>query len=487
MGNSRGKNQEELETGEDGDSSSQEAEVGKFSEWYLKILEDAEIIDSRYPAKGMLVYRRWGLFIIRQMQRELEMMLEEHGHEPVLFPVVIPEDTLGKETEHIAGFENQVFWITHAGSNPLDKRLALRPTSETPIYEMFRIWIRSHGDLPLKVHQSCAVYRYETKHTRPLIRGREFLWNEGHSAHRNLDDALGNIDEIKNIYKKLINEILCIPFIINKRPDWDKFPGAMDTFAFDTLMPNGRTLQIATAHNLGQNFSKVFDIKFENEKGEQEYVWQTSYGPSFGRLLAAVISIHGDEKGLVLPPEIAPVQIVIIPIVFKESEKWEILKYANEIKNKLKSIRTEIDNGEERPGAKFYHWEMKGVPLRFEIGPRDLTAKKITAVRRDTGEKFELNSDDIRYETIEKILNSISDNMRKMAEERFKDRFFRAESSDDIKKYIGRGIIAAGFCGGNECGEKIMEIGNILSADDEDAKCSVCGKIGKDIRIAKSY
>lgn len=464
-------------------------EKQKFSEWYHQILEDAEIIDMRYPIKGMLVYRKWGLFIIRQMQRHLEKLLEESGHEPCLFPVLIPDDIIGKETEHIAGFEEQVFWVTHAGVNPLERRLALRPTSETPIYEMFSLWIRSHSDLPLKVHQSVAVYRYETKHTRPLIRGREFLWNEGHSAHASLEDAKENIEKIKKIYGNLIREFLCLPFVINERPEWDRFPGAVDTFAFDTLMPDGKTLQIATAHNLGQNFSKVFDIEFETEDGGKEHVWQTSYGPSFGRLLAALISIHGDDKGLVLPPKVAPIQIIIIPILFKKTEKEnkDILDYAKEIENKLRSlaIRVQTDSGEEHPGAKYYHWEMKGVPLRMEVGPRDLKSRGITVVRRDTGKRSEIKFDDLSE--IEKIFSEISDNLRKNADKKFKERFFKAENLEEIGEYIGKGIITTGWCGKKDCAEKIEEVASILSVGDSFARCPVCGSSGKEIRVAKGY
>lgn len=458
-----------------------------LSEWYHKILDDAEIVDSRYPIKGMPVYRKWGLFIIREMQRYLEKMLDESGHEPTLFPVLISEDTLGKETKHITGFEEQVFWVTHAGTNELERRLALRPTSETPIYEMFKLWIRSHTDLPLKVYQSCTVYRYETKHTRPLIRGREFLWNEGHSAHVDKKDVKRNIKEIQKIYSKLIKELLCISFVINKRPEWDRFPGAVDTYAFDTLMPDGKTLQIATMHNLGQNFSRVFEITYETETGGHEHVYQTSYGPSFGRLLAAVICIHGDDKGLILPPRIAPLQVIIIPIVFKESDTGKIMKYAEEAKERLNSlgIRAEIDSGEERPGAKFYHWEMKGVPLRLEIGPRDLKEKKITVVRRDTGEKSQIKFEEI--DRIEKIFDDISESLRKRAEGKFEGRLFKVNKLKDVEKYVGRGIISLGWCNKKECAERIEEHADILCSDENPMKCIICNGPGREVRIARTY
>ncbi len=458
-----------------------------LSEWYHKVLEDAEIVDARYAIKGMLIYRKWGLLIIREMQKALEKMLEEKKHEPVLFPVLIPEDILGKETKHIAGFENEVFWVTHAGANELERRLALRPTSETPIYEMFSLWIRSHQDLPLKVHQSCAVYRYETKHTRPLIRGREFLWNEGHSAHADPEDAKRNIKEIKEIYAQLISGLLCIPFAVNERPEWDRFPGADHTYALDTLMPDGKTLQIATVHDLGQNFSKVFDITYETAGGEHEHVYQTSYGPSLGRLLASVISIHGDDIGLILPPALAPIQVIIIPIIFKESDRGGIMRYAEDVERGLRDrgIRVDIDRGEERPGAKFYFWEMKGVPVRLEVGPRDLNNKQMVAVRRDNKEKITLKYDQI--DRIKEIFTDISRNMRKNAEKRFKEGFSKAGSLEEISRLMGDGIIEAGWCGKKECAENIEEYADILSVDDKTGECVVCGKKGTTVRVAKTY
>ncbi len=460
-----------------------------FSDWYHKVLEDAGILDMRYPIKGMVIYRRWGLFIVREMQRFLEKRLEEVGHEPCLFPVLISEEVLGKETEHIAGFEEQVFWVTHAGKNPLERRLALRPTSETPMYESFSLWVRSHTDLPLKVHQSVAVYRYETKHTRPLIRGREFLWNEGHAAHATAEGAAENVEEIKKIYGELISEFLCIPYVIDRRPEWDKFPGANETNAFDTLMPDGKTLQIATAHNLGQNFSKVFNIQFETADGKKEYVYQSSYGPSFGRLLAALIGIHGDEKGLVLPPKVAPIQVVIVPIIFKKSEGEvsQIMRYAENIRDKLSAmgLRVEIDSSDKRPGDKYYYWEMKGVPLRMEVGPRDLAAKKIVYARRDTGEKKRLSYGDLSR--VHEIFEDIAGNLRRKAKQKLDAAQFKAKDYKEFEAALGRGIVSTGWCGGKKCAGKIEEIASILSVSDEPGVCVVCGKTGKAIRAAKTY
>ncbi|MFZ2456345.1 MAG: proline--tRNA ligase [Candidatus Altiarchaeia archaeon] len=460
-----------------------------FSVWYHKVLEEAGILDMRYPIKGMVIYRKWGLFIIREMQRFLEKRLEDVGHEPCLFPVLISEEVLGKETDHIAGFEEQVFWVTHAGKTPLERKLALRPTSETPMYESFSLWIRSHTDLPMKVHQSVSVYRYETKHTRPLIRGREFLWNEGHAAHATAEGCAENVEEIKRIYSELIYGLLCIPAVIDKRPEWDKFPGATETYAFDTLMPDGKTLQIGTAHNLGQNFSRVFNIQFETADGKKEYAYQSSYGPSFGRLLAALIGIHGDAKGLVLPPKIAPIQVVIVPIIFKktEGEVAQIIEYAKSVKDRLSSmgVRVEIDSSDKRPGDKYYYWEMKGVPLRMEVGPRDLAAGKVVYARRDTGEKKELLFDDLL--SVNNIFVDIAGSLRRKAQDKLSAGQFTAKNYAEFESVLGKGIISTGWCGAKGCADKIEETASILSVMDEPGVCVVCGKPGKAIRAAKTY
>ena len=357
------------------------------------------------------------------------------------------------------------------------------------MYESFSLWIRSHTDLPLKVHQSVSVYRYETKHTRPLIRGREFLWNEGHAAHATAQGAAENVEEIKRIYSELISDLLCIPAIVDKRPEWDKFPGATETYAFDTLMPDGKTLQIGTAHNLGQNFSKVFNIQFETADGKKEYAYQSSYGPSFGRLLAALIGIHGDAKGLVLPPKVAPIQLVIVPIIFKktEGEVAQIMEYAQNVKDKLSSmgLRVEIDASDKRPGDKYYYWEMKGVPLRMEVGPRDLAARKVVYARRDTGEKKELLFDELT--TVNSILEDIAGNLRKKAADKLSAGQLPAKTYVEFESALGKGIVSTGWCCEKGCADKIEETASILSVMDEPGVCVICGKPGKAIRAAKTY
>ena len=458
----------------------------EFSEWYHRMLEENNIVDARYSVKGMPIYRGFAMYIIREIQRHLERALEDNGHEPVYFPVAIPEDTLGRESEHIKGFEDQVYWITHAGKNQLERRLALRPTSETSMYEMFSLWVRTHADLPIKIHESVSVYRYETKHTRPLIRSREFLWNEGHTAFATREEALKNIEEIKAIYTSLISGLLCIPVMVNQRPEWDKFPGAEYTIAFETLMPDGRTLQVATIHNLGQHFSKVFNITYENENGEKNLAWQTSYGPGFGRLLAATIGVHGDGKGLVLPPKVAPTQVVIIPVMFKNADNTLIVEYVQKIEHKLKGegLRVKTDYSDEHPGSKYYRWEKQGVPVRIEAGPRDLKENKVVVVRRDTGEK--------RFVPIEKldlnaIFKEIEDNMRETARKKLESRIFSAKTMSDLKKHAGTGIVKSGWCGEKDCVKEIDQAGTILSLGNKEHECAVCGGRGKSITLAKTY
>jgi len=450
------------------------------------MLADNNIVDDRYEVKGMLVYRGNGMFMIKQMARYLEDLLEADGHEPTLFPALIPENLLLTESEHIAGFEDQVYWVTQGGKNALERKLALRPTSETCMYTMFALWSRTHQDLPIKVHQTVCVYRCETKQTRPLIRSREIYWNEGHTAFATRQEALANIESIREIYTKLLNGLLCLPIQINERPQWDKFPGAEYTIALETIMPDGRTLQLATIHNLGQHFSKVFNIQFDDDKGEKHYVWQTSYGPGFGRLLAATISVHGDERGMVLPPKVAPVQVVLIPVVYKDSDKESVMGCITGIRDSLKKqgIRVAVDDGPERPGAKYFLWEQRGVPLRIEVGPRDLKEGKAVVVRRDSGEKLSVPLDKL---DVQAMFSQIEDNMRTKAQKKFDECQFMPQTLGQFRDSVGKGIVSVGWCEKPECAKPIEEAGTILSLTKESGSCIVCGRAGKVIKVAKTY
>ena len=420
-----------------------------FSEWYNELLMMGEIMDVRYPVKGLYVWFPFG-FEVRNRTYAIIRELLNKDHKEALFPLLIPETEFMKEAEHIKGFENEVYWVTRGGKNELDVKLALRPTSETAIYPMYKIWVRSHADLPIKIYQIVNTFRYETKHTRPLIRLREITsFKEAHTVHATWDEAAEQVKEAVRIYQEFYRR-LAIPTIVSKRPDWDKFPGADYTTAVDTLMPDNKTLQIGTAHHLGSNFAKTFDIKYEDLNGEQQYAYQTCYGIS-ERSIAALISIHGDNKGLVFPPEVAPIQVVIIPILFGKSE--EITSACRAVAERLKSegIRTALDESDERPGAKYYKWEMKGVPLRLEIGPRDLKNNAATVVRRDSGAKETVPIDNITEE-IKTRFESIRKSLFEKAGGSLKERIFDCKTLEEVKDKISNGIARIPWCGERECG-----------------------------------
>src|SRR5512136_1184915 len=356
-----------------------------FSEWYHELLMTAEIVDNRYPVKGMCVWFPFGFALKKNVYAIIRELLDP-DHQESQFPLLIPEGEFMKEAQHIKGFEDEVYWVTCGGTAPLEVKLALRPTSETAIYPMFKLWIRSHADLPLRIYQIVNTFRYETKHTRPLIRLREITsFKEAHTAHATWEEAAMQVEVAIQRYSEFYRR-LAIPFLVSRRPAWDKFPGADYTMAIDVIMPDGRTLQVGTAHHLGSTFAKTYEITYEAEDGSQKLVSQTCYGIS-ERCIAALISVHGDDKGLVLPWGVAPVQIVIVPILLGDKEK--VLEVCKDLEQKLREagLRVQLDTSDERPGAKFYTWEMKGVPIRLEVGPRDIEKGVVTLVRRDKVKK----------------------------------------------------------------------------------------------------
>jgi len=464
-----------------------------FSEWFHNILEEAEILDSRYPIKGMHVWLPNGFKIRKNTLNILKDILDKE-HEEVLFPLLIPEDELAKEAIHVKGFEEEVYWITHGGLTELNKKMALRPTSETAMYPMFSLWVRSHTDLPMKFYQVVNTFRYETKHTRPLIRVREITtFKEAHTVHSSREDAEKQVEDAIKIYKEFFN-ILGIPYLITKRPVWDKFPGADYTMAFDTLLPDGKTLQIGTVHNLGQTFAKTFEITFETSEGEHEYVYQTCYGLS-DRVIASVIGIHGDESGLCLPPEISPYQIVIVPIIFKKGGE-EVIAACSEIQSKLKDagFRVHLDDRDLRAGKKFYDWEMRGVPLRIELGPRDLSNNNAVILRRDTMEKVNISLTDDIVEHTNKLMADISLNMREKAREKMEGQIREVKTIEEAKESIEseKGIISFAWCGEESCGKEIEEKANVdilgIQEDEISGKCFACGSEAKfKAFMAKTY
>ena len=492
-----------------------------FSDWYSEILWRAEIVDTRYPVKGVCVWQPFGFKMRNLIYSILRSLLDDSGHEEVLFPLLIPRSELMKEEEHIKGFEGEVFWVTRGGYEELDVPLALRPTSETAIYPMLNLWIRSHRDLPIRIYQVVNVFRYETKHTRPLIRVREITsFKEAHTAHASREDAEEQVHVAVEIYKRFFDR-LAVPYIVTERPEWDKFPGAERTIAFDTLMPDGRTMQIATIHMLGDKFARTFDITFEDCDGNRKFVQQTCYGIS-ERCVAAVIAVHGDDHGLVLPPEVAPVQVVIVPIVFSRDEmRDDVLSVCSELRDALDdaNIRVVLDDSDERPGAKFYKWEMKGVPLRIEVGPRDLKTGKCVFVTRHDLNKFHVNlSTEEVVGMVRKTLARIYEEMKANAWRRFNDMIISLSASaettaassaesdisdassdtsasdEDVLSLIGAkmrgGIVNVFMC--PKCGKALKELtgASVLGTPFDGrkkGKCVVCSQECAELYVARTY
>lgn len=426
-----------------------------FSEWYARVLDKAEVTDIRYDIKGFIVIRPWGAMAMENMYKLYENALQKRGHLPSFFPIVIPEKNFKKESSHVKGFSPAVFWLEKVQG---EEKLALRPTSEAAIYQMYSIWIRSWRDLPLKIYQRANIYRLETKATKPLIRAREFYWIEAHDAFATKQEAESQVQEDIKITEEIMHQKFGIPFLPMKRPVWDKFAGAEYTIGSDVLMPDGKLLQQPSTHLLGQHFSKAFNIKFKDEQGNKEFVWQTCYGPAISRILASVISIHGDDKGLVMPFCISPIQVIIIPI-FTKQNKDKILEGSKVIKERLEKsdIRAEIDISEKRPGEKYNKWELKGVPLRIEIGDAEIKKKKLTLFIRDINKRETISSKEISK--IKKIGEEFDKRLLKKADEFMQGKITDCISKQEIKKAVDSGKIArVNFCSTNNEGVACAEI-----------------------------
>lgn len=464
-----------------------------FSQWYKEILWRAEIMDVRYPVKGLYVWYPHG-FAIRKRAYGILRDLMDRDHAETMFPLLIPRTEFMKEAAHIKGFEDEVYWVTHGGRNRLDVPLALRPTSETAIYPMYSLWVRSHTDLPLKLYQIVNTFRYETKHTRPLIRLREITsFKEAHTVHATREEAEAQVETAVGLYKEFYDR-LEVPVIISRRPDWDKFPGADYTIAVDTIMPDGKTLQIGTVHMLGDHFSRTYDITYEDADGEQQYAYQTCYGIS-ERSIAAVISVHGDDRGLVLPPDVAPIQIAIVPIIVGK-RRDEILSEAAALEEDLREagFTVRLDDRDMRPGAKYYHWEMRGVPLRIEIGPRDIDSNTVVAVTRD-GQKTTLDRRGV-VEGIFSVLSEFQEEIREKARQAMANRITVAENLAETSEAVKTGVAVVHWCGSQECAEKIETavdasiLGTGIRSEMiavSDGPCIVCGSMGTSTLVARTY
>jgi len=467
-----------------------------FSEWYSQVIDKAEITDIRNNVKGFIVIRPWGAMIIENMYKLYEEEMQKTGHKPTFFPTVIPEKNFKKEASHVKGFTPQVFWLEKIKG---EDKIALRPTSETSMYEMYSLWIRSHRDLPLKIYQRANVFRNETKATRPLIRAREFMWIESHNCFATKNEAEAQVQEDIIITENIMHQKFKIPFLPMKRPEWDHFPGSTYSIGSDVLMPDSKIIQQPSTHFLGQNFSKAFNVKFKNEKGEESYVWQTCYGPAPSRILASIISMHGDNNGLILPLEISPIQIIIVPIFTKENKK-EIINQAKSIKQKIISLglRTEIDLTEKTPGEKFNIWELKGVPLRIEFGERDLKNKEVILFTRDTEKKQPLKILEIK--NLKKLAEDYDKRILKKADNFMKNKIAEAKNKQELKKVLeNKKIAKANFCSvekdGAKCAEFIekemnAEVRGTFANKKEIPKgnCIICNKKANAVvYIGKSY
>ena len=428
-----------------------------FSKWYVDVIRKAEMADYA-PMKGIMVIRPYGYAIWENIQHLLDKRIKNKGHVNAYFPLFIPETLFQKEMEHLEGFAPEVAWVTQGGKEELEERLAVRPTSEAIIGYMYSKWIKSWRELPVLINQWANIVRWE-KVTRPFLRTTEFLWQEGHTAHENLEEAEKETLMILSLYKEFVETELAIPVLAGKKTEKEKFAGALETYAIEALMSDGKGLQMGTSHNLGQHFSKVFNIRFEDRNQNLQYVWQTSWGVST-RLIGALIMSHGDDRGLRFPPQVAPLQVVIIPIALGNWRE-NVLPLAKQIELDLKQegLRIELDKREEfTPGWKFSEWEMKGVPLRIEIGPRDVKKKQAVAVRRDTQQK-EILDLNFLSQKVSEILKDIQKNLFQQALDFQRENTRFVQSWEGFKEVIEskRGFIKAYWCGNTSCEEKIKE------------------------------
>ncbi len=465
-----------------------------FSEWYTQVVLKAKLADYA-PVKGLIVLRPDGYSIWESLKSTFDRKFSQNGIRNGFLPVLIPESLLGKEQKHFAGFNPEVFWVTHSGENEVGDRLALRPTSETLAYTLYSKWIKSWRDLPLKINFWNTALRAEIKATKPFLRTSEFLWQEGHTVHTTEEEAKAEVLKILEIYKNTVEEELAIPVITGKKSEKEKFVGAVYTTTMESIMPDGKALQMGTSHFLGQNFSKPFEVKFADKDNIEHFAWQTSWGVSW-RLIGAMIMVHGDDQGLVLPPKVAPTQVVIVPIYNTDEDKKRILEKSNEIKQNLdsKQIRTHIDERTEMsPGYKFNDWEMKGVPLRIEIGPKDMDKQKIIVAKRYNKEKTDLSFNEI--DKIESILDEIQSKMLENAREQSKLNTIDISDYNEFKEKIAKGgFFNAPWCGNQECEEKIKEETGAdirvipFDSEDENRNCVYCNEKSTSIPIfARGY
>lgn len=449
-----------------------------FAQWYTDIVKKAELVDYS-SVKGCMIIRPYGYAIWENIQKNLDEKLKATGHENVYMPMFIPESLLQKEKDHVEGFAPEVAWVTHGGSEPLAERLCVRPTSETLFCEHYAKIVQSYNDLPKLYNQWCSVVRWE-KTTRPFLRTTEFLWQEGHTIHATPEEAEKETVDILNLYADLCEKVLAIPVVKGRKTDKEKFAGAVATYTIESLMHDGKALQNGTSHNFGDNFAKAFGIQYSDKTGKQQYVHETSWGVTT-RLIGAIIMVHGDNSGLVLPPKIAPTQVIIVPIA---QHKEGVLDKASELKDRISKVaRVKLDASDKMPGWKFNEYEMKGVPLRVEMGPKDIENNQAVLVRRDTREKLIVSLEEIENkitEILDLMQVELLEKARNSAEE-------KTYSATDLDKFIEiantkPGFIKAMWCGDRACEDKLKEVAGVTSRcmpfaqENLSDKCICCGK-----------
>ncbi len=453
-----------------------------FAQWYTDIVLKAELADYT-SVKGFIAIRPYGYEIWENIQKYADNKFKEYGVKNISMPVLIPESLLNKEKDHVEGFAPEVAWVTMGGGENLEERLCVRPTSETIFSTMYSKWLSSWRDLPYLYNQWCNVLRWE-KETRPFLRSREFLWQEGHTIHETEEEAKKFTLNMLDVYADVIENLLAIPVLKGQKTKKEQFAGAEATYTVETLMHDGRALQGGTSHYFGQNFTKAFDVKFQNKEGEQEYAYQTSWGIST-RLIGAVIMAHGDNRGLKLPPRVAPIQVVIVPIA---QQKENVLEENKKLNEKLsKKFRTKLDDRDNYSvGYKFNDWEMRGVPVRLEMGPRDIENEQVTLVRRDTQEKMIVKIDEVE-EKISELLEDIQKNMYEACQQRLKEKTTIALNMEELKKNLdeNQGYVKTMWCGNQECEDKVKELTGAPSRcipfeqENLSDKCVCCGKEAK--------
>lgn len=466
-----------------------------YSQWYIDIVLQAKLADYA-PVKGCMVIRPNGYAIWEKMQKALDQMFKDTGHVNAYFPLFIPESFMHKEAEHVEGFSPECAVVTHGGGKELEEKLYVRPTSETIIWSMYKKWIQSYRDLPILYNQWANVVRWEMR-TRLFLRTTEFLWQEGHTAHATDEEAEIETLKMVRVYQKFSEDYMAVPVIVGKKSDAEKFAGAKHTYCIEAMMQDNKALQAGTSHHLGQNFAKAFDVKFQDQEGKQQFVYATSWGVST-RLVGALIMSHSDDHGLVVPPKLAPTHVVIIPIYKSDEEKNQVLKAANELKSYCsgKGLSVNLDDRDNyKPGWKFNEYELLGVPVRVEIGPRDLNEGMVTIARRDTMEKSQIAITSCGEKVVQ-LMDEIQENLFQKAKKRLYDNIFLVETYDELNSIVSeeKGFANAHWCGNSVCEQKVKNDTKAtircipFDAKEENGTCVICGnRSNKRVIFSKAY